>query len=700
MKQRSFFTVLWLVCSLALSAQTQQGFVKTKGRLGNNEKVIHGTPLSGVMVTVKGRNSVVSGQDGKFSLVIPDNNYYLQSVQKKDFVLVDPDVLSKQFFKSKNQLVLVLENQAQQAAERRAVERKISSNLYAQLQKRSDELETLREQHKITEEKYREMLQQLNRDQDDNEKIIKDMVERYSKMDFDQIDEFNRRISDCIISGRLTEADSLLRRKGDINSRIRELNRHHNANEQKRTELKRSESAEKKNRNDIAQDCYSKYEIFKMQHQNDSAAYYIKLRAELDTTNVEWGNEAGLFFQDYLADYASAESFYQRSLHAAYDLPNGTMPTQEQLFECQNPDVARCWNNMGYLSETCGNYDKAILLYRMAIAIIQKIDSNNIEKVKFLTNLGVAYNKNGDYDDAEGAYSEAFRILKSSNTSNPDYGITLCNNWGTLNLKRNPQYAMSFFELARDLQIKYYGDTDPNLPKTYLNIAICKSGTKNNADGKTWVQDAFADLNKAEILGRKYWDEKHPFFASIYNIGGSIYQDIKNSVNAKKSYEKAISIARLNNDSHSLGIYYNNLADMYVNNGDINSGIAIYLKAKEELSSLLPPSHPYMGGVLSNIAIAYMKNGEYHQAIKYFEEAIPILTKDVTKGNTSEITSLLNTILYLGDSYLKIGDKGTAKEKYNMALQGALAVYPENHTNVIRIKELIQKINESNSSNQ
>ena len=196
MKQRSSFTVLWLVCCLALSAQTQQGFVKTKGRLGSNAQVIHGTPLSGVMVTVKGHNSVVSGQDGKFSLVIPDNNYYLQSVQKKDFVLVDPDVLSKQYFHSKNQLVLVLENQAQQAADRRAMERKIISNLYAQLQKRSDELEALREQHQITEEKYREMLQQLNRDQDDNEKIIKEMVERYSKIDFDQIDEFNRRVSD------------------------------------------------------------------------------------------------------------------------------------------------------------------------------------------------------------------------------------------------------------------------------------------------------------------------------------------------------------------------------------------------------------------------------------------------------------------------------------------------------------------------
>ena len=74
------------------------------------------------------------------------------------------------------------------------------------------------------------------------------------------------------------------------------MNRHHNANELKRTELEQSESAEKKNRDDIAQDCYSKFEIFKMQHKKDSAAYYIELRADLDAENWRWQYDAGYFF--------------------------------------------------------------------------------------------------------------------------------------------------------------------------------------------------------------------------------------------------------------------------------------------------------------------------------------------------------------------------------------------------------------------
>lgn len=92
-------------------AQTQQGYVKTKGRLGNNGTVIKGTRLTGAMVTVKGRNTVLSGNDGNFSLSIPGNTYYLQNVQKQGYVVTDPDILSRQYSYSKNPLVLVLEKQ-------------------------------------------------------------------------------------------------------------------------------------------------------------------------------------------------------------------------------------------------------------------------------------------------------------------------------------------------------------------------------------------------------------------------------------------------------------------------------------------------------------------------------------------------------------------------------------------------------------
>ena len=145
---------------LPLSAQTQQGVVKTKGRLVNGQH-IKGTPLGGATVTVKGRNAVVSSNNGKFSLAIPGNNYYLQNVQKQGYVLTDPDVLSKQYVQSKNPLILVMETPDEQTEDKLEAMEKIQSTLQARLTRSRAEIRALKEQNKVTQEEYRKRLQEL-----------------------------------------------------------------------------------------------------------------------------------------------------------------------------------------------------------------------------------------------------------------------------------------------------------------------------------------------------------------------------------------------------------------------------------------------------------------------------------------------------------------------------------------------------------
>ena len=89
MKKRSLLALLWLSVCFVLSAQTQQGYVKTLGR--PNQK---GVALSGVSVLVKGgHNAVLSGQDGTFGMPMPGkkqgDSYALQQVQKQGYELKD-----------------------------------------------------------------------------------------------------------------------------------------------------------------------------------------------------------------------------------------------------------------------------------------------------------------------------------------------------------------------------------------------------------------------------------------------------------------------------------------------------------------------------------------------------------------------------------------------------------------------------------
>ena len=77
-------------------------------------------------------------------------------------------------------------------------------------------------ENKITEQEYQQALQQLNTERSDNYKLISDMAERYSTLDYDQMDEFYRQISYYIEQCEFTKADSLLKTRGDVNKQIEE----------------------------------------------------------------------------------------------------------------------------------------------------------------------------------------------------------------------------------------------------------------------------------------------------------------------------------------------------------------------------------------------------------------------------------------------------------------------------------------------
>ena len=312
---------LWLSLSVLLAlcaaSQTQQGYVKTKGRKSSDGTVIPGKRIVGATVQVKGRNAVLSQANGVFSFPIPANKFYIQNVKKQGYVLTDPEMLTKQYVYSTNPLILVLETPEQLTDDKLASERKIRRTLQRQLQQREDEIEDLKEQNKLTREEYQQALQQLYAQQETNEKLIGEMAEHYSQLDYDLMDEFNMRISDCILEGRLAEADSLLRSKGDIKDRIASVHKAEAIEAAEAAELaerqqrlEESKAGTQATKEDIAQDCYHFYEKFKLEHKNDSAAYYLDQRVLLDSTNVTWLTEAGDFAREYLADYPRAISYF------------------------------------------------------------------------------------------------------------------------------------------------------------------------------------------------------------------------------------------------------------------------------------------------------------------------------------------------------------------------------------------------------
>ena len=161
-------TILLLAISLmtlSAGAQTQQGVVKTKGRLNANGTVTSGQRLTGATIAVLNGNRVVSGANGKFALMLPSAKFVLESVTKKNYILADPDFLRKQYEYSTNDFIIVMEDELEKANERRKIEKQARSSLYAQTEKQREEINRLKQENQITEEKYRELLQKVNKEE-------------------------------------------------------------------------------------------------------------------------------------------------------------------------------------------------------------------------------------------------------------------------------------------------------------------------------------------------------------------------------------------------------------------------------------------------------------------------------------------------------------------------------------------------------
>ncbi len=485
--------ILTLICvSVIAFAQTQQGYVKTKGRMVNGKYTV-GKRISGVTVQIKDRSAVLSKADGSFSFPIPSKKYSLDKVTKQGYVLLDQDVLYRQYAYSTNPLELVMEDKAQLDADRRAIERQVRRITEDELHRREVELDSLKEHNKITEERYRELLNKLNNDFDNNEQLVKDMVEQYNKIDFDQLDEFNRRVSNCIINGRLDEADSLLRTKGDISKRAKELNQLSKANAVAQSELDKSKAMESKKREDLAQDCYNRFLIYKIKHINDSAAYCIEMRASLDTTNAEWQDDAGLFVHAYLADYDKALGYFKKAL-----------AIQEKVLWKEHPNVATSYNNIGNVYSGQGNYDKALEYDNKALAIQEKVlGKEHPDVATSYNNIGFVYAKKGQYEKALEYLHKALAIKeKVFGKEHPTVATSYNNIGGVYGEQGNYDKELEYYKKSLAISEKIFGKEHPDVALSYNNIGFVYANQGN-------YDKTLEYFNKALAIREKVFGTEH-----------------------------------------------------------------------------------------------------------------------------------------------------------------------------------------------
>ena len=604
-----------------LQAQTQSGVVKTRGRMVGG-KLVPGTPLTGATVQVDGRQAMLS-KDGKFSFPVKDGKYTLKSVTKQGYSLIDVEAC-RSYNYSKNPLTIVMESPEQQQQDKLTAERKIRRQLQDRLREKEDAIEALLEQNRITEEQYRKQLQELYSEQQNNEKLIADMAKQYSELDYDQLDEFQRQVSYCIENGQLAKADSLLRSQGDMNKQVEESLKAGAALQQQRDQLKKAEAVHAAKVEEMARRCYSFYEMFLLQHQNDSAAHYLELRASLDTTNVEWQLDAGEFWLNYFGNINKAWGF----IHTA----SRHVRTQTHI----KPSlVSQCYNDIGYLYMIKNDKQKALEYYKYALDNqLKHFGEDDVAIGLYYNNIALVYNYMNDTPNSKLYFKKAIdNWEKNSQEGSVAVGYS---NLGQLYIKEKDYdtglkyllQSISFFEKNDDETSKYYRINN------YTNIAQAYFDLHEYDVSKDYVQKALKTAH--EIFG-----ESHTYIAKLLYMQGNLWSVDNQFDMALKEYEAAYKMYKDIEGEQSTNalVAEKKIANVYFSTGDFEAAAKKGMMVLEALLKTLGENNKITADVYLFLANCYRDMSDFSNAMANAEKALDIYNKTIGPDHEETMTA-------------------------------------------------------------
>jgi len=268
--------------------------------------------------------------------------------------------------------------------------------------------------------------------------------------------------------------------------------------------------------------------------------------------------------------------------------------------------IPTAYYNLGLAYEKLGQWDKAIASYTGAIQIRPKYTDA-------YSNRGIAYKNHGQLDKAIDDYSKAIAL-------DPEYVKGYYNRGTAYYLLRQFNQAIADFSKAIAL--------NPDHTKAYNNRGIVYN------DLGRWDM-AVADFSKAIEIDPNYKD--------AYANRGISYGRIGQWGKAITDYSSVIAISPDASDA------YNNRGIVYSSVGQWDKAIADYSKAIE--------LDPNSRDALSNRGLSYGHLGQWEKAIADFSRTIELDPKYINGYNN------------LGNAYFTLGQWDKAIAQYSRAIE-------------------------------
>ena len=609
--KRTLYILYFILHAIACLAQNQSGMVRTLGRPAQK-----GVPLAGVTVRIaEAHNAVVSGKDGAFSLPInkkDGESFVIRQVQKAGYELNDRDLIGRKYaFSSTHPITIVMVSAKQLQAEKARIENNAYSVAEKNYKNKLAALEAQLKNGQIDAEKYNGQIRSLQGDFERFQSLIDGLSEHYAHIDYDEMDENEKEIAQCIENGNFDKADSLIHQCFDVTDvlsrNLKALDRIEQGISQAKdviADTNRLMAEVLKRQAKDAEYLYQLYTIALARFDNEKAGQYILTRAELDTTNVEWTVQAAKFIADYRSDYDEAMRCYDRAERYASKQPTW---------------LSTIYTNKGSIYLEQGKYVEAIKADSIALGLsLNLYGKKALLTLKLINNTAATLRKLGQLKQALVTWNTVYSIAIADKDTDREFIATVCNNISTtcadLGLH---SMALEFGHKALDAY-KAKGSVKGEA------LACCNIGGCYSGMGQ--YQEALDCFDRSEQLFKKLFGEDNPQVAWVLAKKGNLYSGLGDTKKAYQYNKRSLDIYKRFYDAKSV-VVANALADFAAVNPNKQ-------EAKAQVDSALTVLISQYGERQLDVAHAYYKQAVICEDMEQYAESEKRLQRALLVYNT------------------------------------------------------------------
>lgn len=565
---------------------TQIGYVKEKSSFFKKSK-----PVKNVRIRVKNRNAdFLSDEQGAFKLDGLNQLYRFESIRFKDYMLIDEEELFTDHQISKVPLKIFV----------------VSPNAF------KEEMESY---YNPMINEYLQKNKNLTRDLDKIKNDLRLKSERLAKVDFESLDEIDKKVRECLLNGYFDRADSLILSKG--------------------TKEQRMEYGHKVVKS-IVNDFKILSENALLKNDIDKAVGYLEECINIDPQNSSVLLEISNIFMLYKADIEQAKEYINQALF--FTKRTGTYT-----------NIADCYLTLGLANIYERNFDESIKNIRNALSLYnvpnlpqindgENIDSINVGKNSvFLKNDTI--NVLNAYDFAiivyttQGKFRMAMKIMDIKKQYSLNHfvedkelesvlldAITMARlNYDVGNWTTVIETSKSFVT-DTDNSCSYY-----QIPFLFLSsLSYNQIGEPDSARVCLDKIDNFFSNDESRIYDQYYLGARTLRSTFLLNDekfeeANSYIEDIRNTVDLEKSpYQDYVAIL------------YSNLGIANIKMQHYDKGLNYLLFADSIASNMHKngtPDNSQDVTICANIACAYSNNDDNEKALSYIYKSFSIAKK-------------------------------------------------------------------------